>query len=1693
MEDITLERLQDRFDEVIAQIDDIVARKDIAQAREVMRQIEELVQNDTHVRLDDQEGYDHILHRLLANISGVIEIAETRGINPELDALISEKERIEQEVREITLELDAMRTGDEDPEQDDDEPQIPRITDGKSMLDDGTIDSIIEKIKREISTKESTLRRSTIRESTRTSVTLEITQLRGYLTVLESFRQGKEVDDNNPDVPKDDLNDQINSLNDDIAKLEEELSRLESEVTEDKVIYEGYLKTANVDEPKVLFKSDTGIEFDPNIHEIQPPIDPQMFESEEPSITFHVVEKGQKRVEKQRKELADKKAQRDALIAQKRISSLDADIAKLEEEISRLGPEDEERKSLYKGNAETARAESPEQIFEHETGIKFDPEIHKLDLPGNAKLEDLEEEVAFGFEIVERQSRAERLRKELADKKAQRDALKTLNDDIAKLEEEISRLGPEDEERKSLYKGNAETARAESPEQIFEHETGIKFDPEIHKLDLPGNAKLEDLEEEVAFGFEIVERQSRAERLRKELADKKAQRDALGIEDKPNPELDDQIKSLNDDIAKLEDDLKRPEKLRKEIADKKAQRDALIAQRDGGSKDSGSKDAKSRSGSTESVSKIDIRIRVIEVLIEYYQMRIETTRRRKQSKEATEREVDGYLAKIRELKREWDGLKAARDAKGNGKKSGGTKGNPAKGDNSQRKSELQRRRAELVRRWNEIDAEIKGIAGREGIPGDVYDLGAEAQRIGDHIFKTAAIRRELAERGYTREDFLSFYEQGRARTKARLDEIRAAIDSSVSNLSQIVGDDSGVNLDEQLRDAEDETIKMAVLEKIRQNMISAGMEDELKKSGFDKAITTADQATAFEAFYNAIVSQIEGGLTALHEETTQHRENLRVFDREIQRIRNEQEALKVTSDDSKSVEDEKDLRERQVRATIFGDEELEKEWNERAQRFVGHRAKKAGTYIGSDGEEHKIEYDTIMDYGQYEEDAYFLNLEEYRRNLEMVSRFEASGGDPASIDLTGPEFDDYHSLCETDPDAARQWLERCIAEKKDYVSSFHGFTNEHAVKYATWKTAGSTLQAMLPVKGDLPTTTKLKNAGINVLRFMSIGIPKFTRTNSRGEEVPNALGGALTLAADGLVVGGLAAAAMAGPVGLIPVGAYYAAKGIVTAGNVVASRREYKRHQSEIDSNLPTLGHPSASDRMVARKEYYRDIEGYSRPRAWARAWVDRIFTRKRGRETEEAIASRITAGVHADLDERREVARANAEIAERNQQVREARQVEAIRSQGTYNDLVRDPDKADVDQVAAIAAQNAAVRSYDPDYEGADVNPLSTEPRTGKYVREDGKYEQTQDLKDISTGKASVAAITEDQKYRARMERQDRINRVASIILAGAIKVGVDFARTGFKDTREITVEKPVKKKQPDQTVTVEDKETVEVTKLSNPNQRISDYDNNGLTSDNTYGLDGISNGETPSGRVDAIAIRTGPDTEVSAGPVGTGFSTRHVHTLTDFNFNDHSLIEALEVVSKEDPASWSQYLVRKGLAANTPIEDVAVRAMLDGDIYVQGVGMEGWTKLTGGLTKVLEEHVIGSHTEIIPGKEIVEMVPETITESFFSLEKLARSAAEGLGVGAAFTGLEAVEEAGSPTDRVAEKGNYDERNADASLRSRIAKLAQDEYDRTHSRAAKPTKKKDGKGKDEDGKGIDDDGRDEGDEGEDKDGDERD
>ena len=115
-ERLTLDRLYENFNEVIAQLDDIIRRNDIEAARAFLEDLKEIVSNDQHVKLDDDEPlregtsipYDHIIHRLIDNIHGMIQTNDRIVEDEELRGYINRRREIDVEISGIDQELEAL-------------------------------------------------------------------------------------------------------------------------------------------------------------------------------------------------------------------------------------------------------------------------------------------------------------------------------------------------------------------------------------------------------------------------------------------------------------------------------------------------------------------------------------------------------------------------------------------------------------------------------------------------------------------------------------------------------------------------------------------------------------------------------------------------------------------------------------------------------------------------------------------------------------------------------------------------------------------------------------------------------------------------------------------------------------------------------------------------------------------------------------------------------------------------------------------------------------------------------------------------------------------------------------------------------------------------------------------------------------------------------------------------------------------------------------------------------------------------------------------------------------------------------------------------------------------------------------------------------------------------------------------------
>ena len=974
----------------------------------------------------------------------------------------------------------------------------------------------------------------------------------------------------------------------------------------------------------------------------------------------------------------------------------------------------------------------------------------------------------------------------------------------------------------------------------------------------------------------------------------------------------------------------------------------------------------------------------------------------------------------------------------------------------------------LEQRKKEIEAKIEQLKAEQskGVVTDRLDLGAEAAKIGDAIFKTADIRRELADRQITREDFLAFYEQGKQIAEARLAQIAEENNKVQAEIQSIFVDkDSDKTLSDQLETAiksNDEAKIIEVAKKLTANFIAIGAyTDKIEALGIKNGeITSIEDAKKIILFTNAYEKQAHDTMIALKRESDEQKENIGIFDREIKIIKDEIESLKTGKiDDIKAKSaNEKALRAEQIRASMFGNEDLQAQWDDTFKRFNGHLADEVTTYMGKDGQLHEITYQTVQEYEGMEQDALFLNLEDYKFNLEQVSKYRASGGDILALD---PKFREGKSEDE---------IKAQIEDMAEYVSSFHGLTNKHAVKYANLRTAGSTLKAMKPVKGDLPATQKMANAAENTLRFLGIRVPKFTKLDKDGNKVFNPKSLA-TLAVDAFVVGGVAAAGiLGGPWGLAGVGVAYAARGAVVLGNKGAAAIEYARFGDEIDQNLPTPYEATKDSREVARKEYYREVEGMGKFTSWVKAKADRLpFFRKRAKETEEAIVEARIALSDATIDDRDEAAiktvEENAKKADQNQQRREANYRTTARDAFTYNGIVVDPDSVDKDVAAAAIARNSAIRSNG----GAtleDVNPASKAEKKTQYVKPDEELAKTDELDEVKTEGGSIAstAITVEQIYTGEQQRIDRWNKVWTAILTIAGNIGLNALRNGFLTEKTITT------KEPDQVVNVEKEVpiTEEVTRTElDSSQTISDIKYDAVGRNDVYG--GAESATSQIADPDAVAFaikHDGRTIELSLAEQGSSYTTRHVQELVSFDISKATPEQLFEHFRNTN-GNFDKFVEALGLPPNATNAEIAKAALEQNTLYGQSGAMEGWRRMAeGGLKTVTEEVVIGTKTvieqQIIPGNITQTVVSE------FDPSLIIKAGIDGAVLGAAAGTIDQLHEANEQTKKT-EPGTH-EKLTPSLLISKIAQKRQDEINKQRqSKEQNENDNKDGTNKDDD------------------------
>ena len=886
------------------------------------------------------------------------------------------------------------------------------------------------------------------------------------------------------------------------------------------------------------------------------------------------------------------------------------------------------------------------------------------------------------------------------------------------------------------------------------------------------------------------------------------------------------------------------------------------------------------------------------------------------------------------------------------------------------------------------------------------------------------IKQELQKRNVTREDFLHFYKVGRDSVREKQKKILTKISLVEHEIGKIFLDDKNEeNLQKELENPQISTSrKIEVLEKIRKNVMGIErLHETAKKWGLTREITTSFQCKNFERFLMEYDENIKKYMKSLKIRNIEYQENIEILDREISNISDEIETIKIAGKGCASLENEskreKELRAEQIRATIFGNENIEKEWDERVKRFYSHKVNKEEyTYIHKniDGtsEVRMIDYQTILEYENIEEDAYFLNLEDYKKYLESISMYDSAEkkyGKGAGLEIIkkvnkfeGKEFEEYINLVQNNPLKADEWLKHYVEDMREYVKTFHGFTNKYAVKAETWKTSGSTLKNMKPVRGNIPTSKKITNGIENAFQFFGIKRPELYKVNSDGTKVATPGKATITILADaGIIAGITTTAVLAGPIGIATWGAAYAAKGIVTVTNVVRGNIEYKKHKEVIDANLPTLGNYSNDDKEIVRKTYYReklkeakgkDLNLWNMFTTWAHAKSDRLFFRKNSaRKVEEKyVADKIKLSNFA-IDERTERTKENFNfnfnMAQQNQWLR---QQELERSKG----------------------QQMAI---------------------------------TSSLKDVSNKGNTVAstAISVEQKYKARQQYQDRVNKIWTLILTVGMKIGLDTIKTGFREQVTTQKEVPIEKKEivqetktiPGRKKWVNGSNTYKpifgqkkIKKL-NVDQNIGELDYSKKCASSIYeGYQTFTKNRSNSDDIVGIVLKTkdsnGMTIEVSLAKEGMGLTTNHVHSLTNVDISKLSIKDAIEHLKISDPDNYRKYVNAIGLKENASAEEIGKIALEQGQFFKQSSKLEGWSEvLPGNVNERTETFLQGmqeihnpGHWEQLPDVTKAVYIEKTVktvekiseTKKVFSSYMLGKTTLGGLGVGTVIEGVD-------------------------------------------------------------------------------------
>lgn len=593
---------------------------------------------------------------------------------------------------------------------------------------------------------------------------------------------------------------------------------------------------------------------------------------------------------------------------------------------------------------------------------------------------------------------------------------------------------------------------------------------------------------------------------------------------------------------------------------------------------------------------------------------------------------------------------------------------------------------------------------------------------------------------------------------------------------------------------------------------------------------------------------------------------------------------------------------------------------------------------------------------------------------------------------------------------------------------------------------------MKPVKGELPAKTKMENGLYNVARFL--GLRKFWEKDENG----NIGFSAKTFFVDAAVVGGFGVTvATLGPIGAATWGAAYAAKGVVTLGNIIASRIEYGRHGDEIEANLPTLAKPTRHDKEVARRDYYRDIEERGRFSSWARAKLDKYFTRGRARETEEKIVQNRVKEANAVIDERTKDTidniNYNRQLSDRNQEARQANTRNVVLNQDIYNDVVRDPDSLNREQAISRIATIAAIQSQGGT-ENDFINPTQQQ-YSEKYQKQAADFKQTTDIDEVKKAEGdtiAVTAITIDEKYKGSQENIDRINKVWTAILTAGIRYGVDRLSSSFA-TRTNYVQK---QKQWIQGTKKEEPVYQDVTRTElDPSKKISElaYDNKGLN--DVYGGPKITDADRNGLDIDAIVLRTkgadGKTIEVSLAEAGRGLTTqKHVHALTEENLSDLTITQAIERLKSADPQNFDRYCEAIGLKSDSSVQDIAKIAIKNRQFFGQTKKLDGWrAALPENLvTKTVQEQIgtkiveVPGHYEVVPGEAVTDAVKP------FGLGDAVVSVADKAKMGVAVDVVDALHEIAKPTHKV-DEGSFEKNNPELETSKKSSAAREDRDDR--------------------------------------------